>query len=908
MNREEWGKHLRADYRHDGYLEPNPPYNIGGTGAVMRLNAAGTQTKEYCDQEFLDEMGRPEFTNNAEFTRRKGGVIKFKFSEATGEFDPFPVLHVLRNDRVGIVMDAGANITAELGAQNVITFGMCIDAASSPVSPQRKPVYYDPGEGNRHVYIDLAQFGFDPNVIRGIWIADVLENGSKVKSAWVVGPAFPPARDDEYRLWDPMRQRFVAGVELTAETLRNFDTIRGIVADLGAKTINNLAGDYAGRKAARDVNEMIGKTLGDTMIVASAMPNFPGPIENPFNGERKAAANWKGFGRNPLPPGFAVPVVLAVKTGDVLNAARAIAVGVPVILERYGANGNRAIREFDYWPNSFDPARIQAEIPTSYDRMITTVGSRYEELRQAFIGITDETPLGRRLQYGVTRFTEKEKYSLKADRGHFIKAGQLIDDILQKLITIRTAVVGYFNGQKVGIADMTPEDVLARYNADLELLRNLCPQTNKIRDERGNLYPIIVITQAGPGAVVPDMEIRLGSAYQAIASTPREEVLPNYAGTAYSQRFLEPFARIAGGGAGGAGGAGDGDGGAGQIGGANGDGGAAAAGPDFSDLDDYVSDIIGEPRAAGAAGGVAATGGAGAPGAGECSLRFQFIGFDVPPGKESIPVNAVPLIDRFIEYYESHVGPFKEKWTILGILLDLFSIRQSKHIASPLLLERIKEELDYLKEAGVVNYLDPIPNLPQEESTISTIAYNAFNAFINRENAMQRDVGFEVIEKGFLVKLYETLEPLARAPPGSDQRATQTLEPGGYSESEPAPGPPAPGAVASPFRSRAFEEFQIFKKLEEYGSTWTSANPKGYPLGTTGTPSNSTPSTPLINRGRSRGAQLSPATAAAVAALGRRAGAALVAAATPGARAGGGRTPRRTNHKSTYRLKKKPSK
>lgn len=913
MNREEWGKHLRADYRHDGYLEPNPPYNIGGTSAVMRLNAAGTQTKEYCDQEFLDQMVK-QFTNNPEFRRREEGVIKFKFSETTGEFTPFPTLNAIGNERVGIVMDAGANITAELGAQNVITFGMCIDAASSPVSPQRRPVYYDPGEGNRHVYIDLEQFGFAPEVIRGIWIADLSEDGSRVKSAWVVGSNYSPPPGADYRVIDPMGEPAPIAT-LRAENFRDFGSIP--VAGLRVKQINVLAGAYAGRRAATTAREQIGKTLGDTMIVASAMPRFPGPIENPFNGVNKAAANWKGFGGNPLPPDFVVPAVLAVKTGDVLNAARAVAVGVPVILERYGANGNRAIREFDYWKSSFDLGTIRAEIPASYDRMVTMVATRYEELRRAFIGITDLTPDGVRiLQSGVTRFTGKEKYSLKADRGHFIKAGQLIEDILEKLTTIQNAVARYFTTRVGEITPaMTPELILARYTADLELLKNLCPQTNRIRDERGNLYPIIVITQAGPGAVVPDMEIRLGSAYQAIASTPREGDPPNYAETVYFRRFLEPVSRIAGGGAGGVGGAR-------QIGGADGDGGAAAAEPVSSELDDYVDDIIGESGAA-----VAPV----AAGAGEAPLRFEFRNFD-DDGRESIPANATPLIDEFTEYYVSRGGPLKEQSHILAILFDLFVNRNSPRIANPRLLERIKEELDYLKEARVVSY-DEVEDRFQRESSISTLMYNAFNAFINKENAMERErdeeIGFGYLERKFtdevVRRLNEAIDRLtapisqptltllagdsepadapapalpaspAPAPPPSPSPA-----PAPAPSPAPPPGPPAP---ATPARVLTSETSGAYDKLVSQGIMWSGLNTKGEPLGTvvgSPTPPRSSASTPA--RGGPTPGRFGDGG------VGMRLFGSPPRGPVPSRRLDGGTPRRRKNRKTTYRLKKKPSK
>jgi len=218
----EWGQHLRADYRHDK-LNPDPPYNIGGDNAVKSLGNG--RTKEFCESEFFDYARvLPAIENNAEFQARMKAVVEFKIPRSTDEFKPIPTLDIIENGRIGIVMDAGTNITRDLGAKNVITFGMCIDPASSPISRKRSPIYYEPDE--RHFYIDLEGFGFDKEVIRGIWIADIID-GRKVKTAWVVGPLFPgDGSGTDYRLYDPMHEGPEMLTRLAADTFSDFESVR----------------------------------------------------------------------------------------------------------------------------------------------------------------------------------------------------------------------------------------------------------------------------------------------------------------------------------------------------------------------------------------------------------------------------------------------------------------------------------------------------------------------------------------------------------------------------------------------------------------------------------------------------------------------------------------------------------
>jgi hypothetical protein len=273
---EDWGRHLRADYRHDTLESKNSllthPYNIGGRKAVH------PETRNEFDEDGFMKyaLSRPYIGDNAEFKARLAGRVEFRLPTKTAVFDgTAPELFDGGNVVVGLVMDAGKYLTDYLGSQNAISFGMCIDPAKSSIHPRDRPVFYEPA--NKNVYIQLAQFGFDPDVIQGIWIVNVM-GGSLVQSVWMMGPKWGSQRID------PVKRKNLgqipAGIPAhEPEALRGIDLVQ-----LGLKPINvetpDKAGYYTSINNASDAGGAgadfykMGKTLGDTMIVASAMQTY----------------------------------------------------------------------------------------------------------------------------------------------------------------------------------------------------------------------------------------------------------------------------------------------------------------------------------------------------------------------------------------------------------------------------------------------------------------------------------------------------------------------------------------------------------------------------------------------------------------------------------------------------------
>lgn len=541
---DDWGRHLRADYRHDK-LGPATFYNVGGAPKAGR-------GREFGEYEFLDyALALPYITTNATFKARYAGQIDFMLPDKTATFDgTTPKFFDAGNGMIGLVMDAGKNITKYVGAQNAISFGMCIDPAGSSIHPKDKPVYYEPPRGNRKVYIELKQFGFEPSVIRGIWIVDVL-GGSMVKSIWVMG-------DGE--LIDPVGRRKLG--DLKAGQVAHDPAVLTdvIIRDLRAKPINvvdiELAGYYTSIDKAKGATGKetdrykMGKTLGDTMIIASAMATFKRfragtniveeVYDNPYYGlGPDARGEWLNhFNRNnDYPYEIRPPQTLLVKTGDLLNSVRAIFKGVPVIMERQAAGGKPKF--FRYTPGLPSVDQLLDAIGPGYDRMIAECTRRYTELATsigtAVIGnvynpeylsfATGSRPERIRLtperSEAAAGFVRRSKAEVERLRGICV---QYLTNMKAAAMRAIRNIVAAAARNPDGLTMNDIEAIRVAYEEHTNNMLAMSPQTTSILLPNRTVMPVIIITHPGPtpirldddGNTIEDMQLHLFAAISGI--------------------------------------------------------------------------------------------------------------------------------------------------------------------------------------------------------------------------------------------------------------------------------------------------------------------------------------------------------------------------------------------------------
>ncbi len=909
-----WGRHLRADFIHDGFRGAN--YNIGGS------NAARERGVEYSEESYWTEVMVDRRYSTPEINARLDSKIHFKIPEKTESFKPLPMLAVTGNASIGIVMDAGANITEELGAKNVITFGMCLDPASSPIAPSSNPMFFLPSP-RVPVEIRLGQFGFDASAIQAIRITDMSASGMAVKTEWVMGDG----------------------------------TVHQPMPDGKYKIINKIDGNYSGRRTVTDLNDMIGKTLGDTMIVASAMPVFEGGVSNLYYGGRvpvvgRYDGSWFKLNSEEPIPESDIPSTLVVKTGDRPNAIRAIFKSVPVILERYV--DDRVVKQFDYYPGESDPKGTLSLIRSSYSNIPTAVETRYTNLITQFRTATDnpDNPETIKLQAPYSRFVNEEvsthpKNIIGRHEPYQRRAGKLFYDIRQTLGQLKNATTEYFRGRQRYFQDILDASgnimpaaegkdssrIIAEYNQDLAAFKSLCPQTDTIlRDpDTKVMNPIIPIVQpiALPSAPapIPAIEIRLLSAFLAITAGS-----PSYDGTQYHQRFVQPaaeFLRIlppppapvapepA----------------AGpalaapavalppptdeELATAVESARGAAASPE-GDLNDYAAQVIGEGFVGGGQSGGART-----------------IAFLNTRAQDSVLANTAPILTRFIEYYDEFMGQrTPDRLEYVRAAYGLLPSVTSPRIASPVLLERMKEEFDHLVETGVLTIEDDGgAQAVIIRSTRDSLIYNAFSMHINNLNLTELDSsGFHILEQKFReaagkIRLSRLAEVASEVQAQGIKRGPPPPSPGREEARSPRPrtddgdGGAGPAAAGAPAPAPAFAPAVTIPVLGSDGATGgpltlsqgVGVTPPLSPAAPRGMGSLLSPRGPRDTTPPPSGAAPAPSTvvragdAARAAAVGepivfRE----IVGDSQP--HAGGRRTPRRKNRRSTYRLKKKPTK
>ena len=368
------GYHLLSDTIHD-FKGDALIYNIKGTDAATQVGATST-SEDQTVRFFLEGPGAALINDLA---ARQADAVTFTVPDKTASFDNWkpPLLYPAGNDHIGIIQDAGEYITTRIGSKNVLAFGSILDPAGKPNHPAHEPIWFEP-EGQNQVEIPLNLFGFDADVVRTIGISGL--TAGTVKAAFgkpdgtyidavAMSPPLPEIGGGKAK---PLNNTKIekAGFFTSIEKASN------LPEQLDAAGITNparaaLLGDY--RKFF-----FIGKTLGDAMLVASAMPAFGEGIPNPYFNVAGSATvgTWKTWiTQAPI----AAPDILILKTGDRLNWLRAILFNVGAIYEDQ-AKGGRKTKQYKYFPGTADPVQIRAALLADFDTMKTTVQTRYADL------------------------------------------------------------------------------------------------------------------------------------------------------------------------------------------------------------------------------------------------------------------------------------------------------------------------------------------------------------------------------------------------------------------------------------------------------------------------------------------------------------------------------------------------
>ena len=544
------GYHLQADVAHD-FGGDAPVYNIGGAGALTRVGAPNT-SEDGALNYFIgpSPRGLPNVTKD--LVARLGQQVIFTVPDKTASFQNWkaPVLFQGGNDKIGVVQDAGEFITQRIGAKNVITFGSILDPAGKPIAPDQEPIWFQPSTNT--VTISLAPFGFDSNVIKSIVIKDLTAGtvksefnaNNKVIDAVAMSPPAPVVsggKPKPINNTDIAKAGFFTSIKKAENVGRELQA-SGVKPDAIRKLINENSQYF-----------FIGKTLGDAMLVASAMPGFPEnvPNPNPYYGIG-ATTGWKSWVFKDRT--VASPSLLCLKTGDRLNWLRAVLLNVPAIYEDQ-AKGGRKIKQYKFIPGLADPAAIKAAILSDFDALIPSIAERYNGLTNSLGNLLNQTD-NRKIDRAKTNFApggSKEISSVSGD----VLAGRVVREIRTRLGAISKRVTDWVAKQKT-VASAIPatntEQLRKVYQTTLDRANACAPQTSTIFIEKGKQDPylsskLIVANvpagvKQGEWPLTTSIDIALRNAFSNFNRAPNAEdatYKAKIAGTDIQNRF---FAKV----------------------------------------------------------------------------------------------------------------------------------------------------------------------------------------------------------------------------------------------------------------------------------------------------------------------------------------------------------------------------
>jgi hypothetical protein len=497
---EEMGFHLGSDVLHDfGALYKNFPVVYYHT--PTKSQSLGITPKE--DDVVL------LFDGNEDIKNRKLMNIKFTVPKNTSVFGSWtpPNLTGVENGSVGIVYDAGDKITKQLGARNVITFGSVLDPSKKPVLVPDDPIWFDVGAGTS-VNIPLTMFGFDHTKITFLEIANF--TGSST-CAFFHTP--PDKRIDAIRVSNvaagqpgctskPINESRASKVGYFVSIKEAKDNVAKLLVN--DNPVNNQQAMFY----------LAGKTLGDTMLVASCMDKF-GLVPNLFHltnvrrqiGEAGAVEGgvWKTLSGGAI--GGLGPSTLILKTQDRLNHTRALIMNVPSILQ--------SKFEYTFVPGSIKDAQKVELYTLGYARLRTGLANRYDELIKSLDGrLRGMVDAGKVITGGIA-YTFKDEFKKGL-------ANNLIDKIVRALESIRDGVIAAYDRDEKGPPageEVTSKTIKPFYENIYKKYNKLAPATTSIFDDEGSLERHIVVSLGG-GVIPKKLMIDFMTDFQGITKAP----------------------------------------------------------------------------------------------------------------------------------------------------------------------------------------------------------------------------------------------------------------------------------------------------------------------------------------------------------------------------------------------------
>jgi len=773
LSREEWGRHLRADYIHDEISDPNIPFNIGGL-AAKRTPTADFDRNAYWTRVMTLENVR----GNVEFQNRMARKIELTLPTITGTYDAVPTpISDLGNNAVGVVTDAGKFVTHYLGAMNVITFGTCLDPAPSAVGGNRMPIFFDASGAS--LSVDMGQFGFDPAMLRTVTISEF--TGRSVKTLW----------DASGGVIDPVKQtRYAVGQDISAKEINKpmgYYQSRGTV--LAKYQTHDPNADFYG----------MGKTMGDVLLVASAMSNVippiagggaaaPATVPNPFYGIGREG--WRRLNRAGNIPG---PQIIAFKTGDILNAVRSIFKKVPTILEKQATATQP--KKFDFYPTTVDDVEMRASVPRLYERLINGVTARYTQLIAQYQGIV----VGGEYSSDCTRFSEGPNGRVDLDDDQRRIAADIVNRIVNKLTELNEQVNAHLRAKRAEIVTqiatptVTTANILRQYSLDSESASALSPQTKSPIRYRGGdgagarifmrlVVPVVRTTVPTNGGSIASCEIHLFSALKAVKDRGDD-----YQSSPYWAAFIERFPIPVAGGA--------------RLGS---DHAVKKGGASESLLTSYSSIFSLE----------------------EFALRLPDKVKAIDGDRVLERSEIIPVTSAFIEYIRPKIGT-SDISTILTMIYGLLLVFEIPERAGYLvdygILIEIDAEYRWMIEWGVLRIVKENTKFDQRYISL----YNAFTFHINHNNAtMDRDgrddAGFDVVEQALLA----TVRPRAAVAPAPPPAPALGAAPAAAGAGE----PPFVYTGASPSRSSERGDPSTLSPGQRYRSS-TDTTPAVSPVG-----------------------------------------------------------------------------
>jgi hypothetical protein len=497
----EMGFHLGSDVLHDFgalYKFKNVQYHSDPVQPI-------TQDEPIVVAYFSDK--------GEDIGNRKDASITFTVPKNTSVFGSWtpPNLTGVENGAVGIVYDAGDKITKQLGARNVITFGSVLDPSKKPVLGPDDPIWFDVGVGTA-VDIPLTMFGFDHTKIRSLEITNFIGtstcaifNTSAGRFDAISGPT-PPANP---AVCTPKPIN-----ESRASKVGYFVSIKEAKNNVATLLVKDNPEDDQ-----RAMFYLAGKTLGDTMLVASCMPKFTS-VPNLFHltnarrqiGEGGAVEGgvWKKLSGGEIQGDS--PSTLILKTQDRLNHTRALIMKVPSILQ--------SKFEYTFVPGIVD-TNTQIEVyKKGYTRLKTGLANRYDELIESLNvrlrGMVD-ADAGKVITGGII-YTFKDEFKKALARN-------LIDKIVGALESIRDGVIAAYDADKEATVDdkeatvddkKKAETLKSNYEKVYKKYNKLAPATTSIFDDDDSLERHIVVSLGG-GVIPKKLMIDFMTDFQGIA-------------------------------------------------------------------------------------------------------------------------------------------------------------------------------------------------------------------------------------------------------------------------------------------------------------------------------------------------------------------------------------------------------